>query len=48
MVLQCWFLDDTGERLTGACLVEVERLTIKAQGIDSSSLCPPTDSACPD
>ena len=46
MQLQSWFLDEAGELLAGAYYVEVERLTTKAQGTDSSSLCPPTDSSC--
>ena len=44
--LQSWFLDDGGGLLAGAYYVEVERLITKAQGTDSSSLCPPTDSSC--
>ena len=44
--LQSWFLDQAGELLAGAYYVEVERLVSKAQGTDSSSLCPPTDSSC--
>ena len=44
--LQSWFLDDGGGLLAGAYYVEVERLITKAQGTDSSCLCPPTDSSC--
>ena len=44
--LQSWFLDDGGGLLAGAYYVEVERLITEAQGTDSSSLCPPTDSSC--
>ncbi|MCY4535669.1 MAG: hypothetical protein OXB91_09915, partial [Bryobacterales bacterium] len=44
--LQSWFLDQAGELLAGAYYLEVERLISKAQGTDSSSLCPPTDSSC--
>ena len=43
---QSWFLDEAGKLLAGAYYVEVERLITEAQGTDSSSLCPPTDSSC--
>ena len=48
MQLQSWFLDEAGELLAGAYYVEVERLVRAAQGTDSASLCPPTDSSCLD
>ena len=44
--LQSWFLDEADELLAGAYYVEVEHVTTSAQGTDSSSLCPPTDSSC--
>ncbi len=44
--LQSWLLDRGGDLLAGAYYLEVERLISKAQGTDSSSLCPPTDSSC--
>ncbi len=44
--LQSWFLDEAGELLAGAYYVEVERLSTRSRGTDSSSLCPPTDSSC--
>ena len=44
--LQSWFLGEAGDLLAGAYYVEVERLNTKAEGTDSSSLCPPTDSSC--